>query len=845
MPVSVDIEAWTLDGFDLNDPANGWTMTAAQVEPAKKRPSWIGGPDVDGQALLEPAFSDNAVFTFRLEMNPQASMNAALAKLATVLDLLQECENTPGGLALVNSPAGSTLPVTYRALLGEVTGLPREASGADAGWLLSAPVVTVQITCLPFGELPALANVTDDFSTNTITSGQWTEDSGTATIGSGVLSWASASGAKKLRRTGMLYRLADVQLTAKVTTGASVTGLDVGVTHTENGGDYLMASLTAANLVISKVVSGSATTLNSVAHATAVSTSKWLRTRIEGDVVTAEVFTTAPTATSTAAATVSYTLTAGDKTKFGAGVAGQVGIRAANIAATGLTVDDWMVQPNVFVGMASALSGTIYGVPGDAPAAGSLLVSDAQGVGRDYVQWGAEQRSFVAGSPVQIDASSFVTSGYQGTYAAGPPDGVSANVGPTASVVFATAQLTNNGSFRVFARASASTVTTDPRIRLTWQTGSSTWGPNAWQYVTTKNGTYCDVDLGVVTIPTGSTWRGRVESIGVLDDATVTINKLSLIPVDFGYGIASATSAPSMLSVSARDFFDQGTLSGSLNGLALPYGGSWATTGGSTPDFTKGSSVVKRTVSTAGRLVAVAGTTSLVETLVDASINDAPVPASGQGFVGVMARYVDANNWLSYGATRINGSLFMQVRKCVAGTQTVLATFTNFTDYAQAVTKRLQMTVDGDGEFRAYEVVGSAPTLRFAGSDPALATGGVLASGRAGFISALLSGTGPFTHTIDSFTAGSYQPTRTVFVGRRALITASGVSRLSSDGASEGQPDSYRGTYFTVPPAGRKNLPTRVVARTRRYSPSVLDDGVTDKTMMQVLYTPRVRAAPR
>lgn len=146
-------ESWALDGFALHNRPGGLRMFEAVVPPAAKRPTWLDSPDADGALLLEDPRVGTRVHTYRIRYDPAASMNTALASLAALVDKLEGCGRTSGGLALVWTPQGSTKSTTFRALLGEITELPIELGGTNAGWFRKGPVVTVTITCAPFGEL--------------------------------------------------------------------------------------------------------------------------------------------------------------------------------------------------------------------------------------------------------------------------------------------------------------------------------------------------------------------------------------------------------------------------------------------------------------------------------------------------------------------------------------------------------------------------------------------------------------------------------------------------------------------------------------------------------------------
>ena len=147
-------EALVLDGLAINDgvtfslDGNGLDMT-----PPPALEEWIKGADSDGALLAREPLHENRVIEAKIRVEPTATMNLALGKIAQIVDKLQEARRNERGLALTWVPANSTLPtITFRCLSGQVTGLPIVVNGDDAGWLSNAPVITVKLTCLPFGE---------------------------------------------------------------------------------------------------------------------------------------------------------------------------------------------------------------------------------------------------------------------------------------------------------------------------------------------------------------------------------------------------------------------------------------------------------------------------------------------------------------------------------------------------------------------------------------------------------------------------------------------------------------------------------------------------------------------
>lgn len=142
-------EGFVLDGLDLND-STTFALDTLSMPPPPKRMEWVSGADSDGAILARDPLHENRVIDVRLWISPQASMNAALAKIGLMVDKFEECDRNDRGLALVWTPANSTLPaVTFRCLTGEITDMPISWEG---GWLSQSPTVSFRLTCLPFWE---------------------------------------------------------------------------------------------------------------------------------------------------------------------------------------------------------------------------------------------------------------------------------------------------------------------------------------------------------------------------------------------------------------------------------------------------------------------------------------------------------------------------------------------------------------------------------------------------------------------------------------------------------------------------------------------------------------------
>lgn len=144
------LEGITLDGLDLNDTTT-YVLEALSTPPPKKKPEWITGGDSDGGVLGRDPLFDTREITARIRIVAQSTMDLALAKIALIGDKLEEAERNQTGVALVWTPADSTLTSgTFRCLSGEITDLPVTVDGEGAGWFVKSPIITVTMICDPF-----------------------------------------------------------------------------------------------------------------------------------------------------------------------------------------------------------------------------------------------------------------------------------------------------------------------------------------------------------------------------------------------------------------------------------------------------------------------------------------------------------------------------------------------------------------------------------------------------------------------------------------------------------------------------------------------------------------------
>jgi hypothetical protein len=407
--------------------------------------------------------------------------------------------------------------------------------------------------------------------------------------------------------------------------------------------------------------------------------------------------------------------------------------------------------------------------------------------------------------------------------------------------------LTHVGSYRLWARVSTGSAT-PPSLRFLYDVGDFT-APAQTDLTTVAipgaSNSYI-VDLGEVRIDkvlTGThRWKGVIQGKGVTGGEDVSIDKLWLQPLDEGAGVVRYVldSDPGLASYVARDEFNQ--TAGALSGKTLPVGGAWAGAG-DTDDFAVSGtgdvarSAVSDTSVTAGRF-ALAGTTSFTDVIVQVDIK-ANFGANNLAD-GVLARYVDANNWLFAGVQIVGNPSLVQfstvVWKCVGGVSTQIELIDpHGAPYVVDTYKTVRLKVGADGTYFLWVyAAGTIPTLVAAGSDSALATGGALASGKVGIYDTNNTVATP-TRTFDNFAAWVPAADAVLFADQSAELRHDGITRASADGAAHGPMSSVVGDLPRLPPSGAENRPVEILLVPSRGDFDQLpDSGGTDALAVTV-----------
>lgn len=223
-------------------------------------------------------------------------------------------------------------------------------------------------------------DISDGFDTDT--SADYTKDAGATLfqIKGGQLVPTKTGETGRWRHTGRGYSYGDQEATLKITTGSTVTNLQVDLficADTSGAETFFSAQLGGTNLDIAKWTAGVESWPASTAFTPVANTTYWLRIRREGRRLTASVYSSEPTPLATPTATVSYTMTVVENWAY---ALGHSGFRVA-VVSTGERYDDFRVEPFTYTD--SLLAPDERSIRpqtiGDAPALADLTVIQSGG----------------------------------------------------------------------------------------------------------------------------------------------------------------------------------------------------------------------------------------------------------------------------------------------------------------------------------------------------------------------------------------------------------------------------------------------------------------------------------
>jgi hypothetical protein len=505
---------------------------------------------------------------------------------------------------------------------------------------------------------------------------------------------------------------------------------------------------------------------------------------------------------------------------------------------------------------------TVPTVAGDVPAEGRLVIKDTAKIGRRYVEWGLENRYYNAATALILDSedmtpvggaqSTALNSGGAYKRAGATKGTIQTTLVPEPTICANTGVLKHIGTYRVKARICPTFgeggETQKLHLRLAWQDGEGPLRANPWATPTTVFA-FCEADLGTITITPALTgtqkWFGQIEAYSENAPArdTLHIDYLVFIPVLEGYGKARAPAVTAAGTVVAFDNFTTGTLSGNLNARTPPVGAAWATSGATTDWTVAAGEIARSTKDTEARFGVIGsaiGNSGITATWT--------YPRQSEAVMGVILRWTNKENYAFLTAEGVGlHSMRFKLGVVVANVTTVLAE-SLVTGAAGSLGTTLTglFTATLDGALVATGTAATGKQFSLSGSSTAIATGGALASGKAGIYDrnpVTLAKNRTFTSiSVETLPSIPYciQSERTMEARSEDTIAA------DSTGTYYGPVPIYRGSRFYVPQDGEANRTSRIIVKADRNDLEASDEQtIADAFTAQVFATPRYHVIPR
>lgn len=339
-------------------------------------PSRYGGATVVGER-----FTNGSVSWQMLVSGTTADVVAQ--RVEALLTQVEAIVASTGDAWLEWRPDGMTYSSFFR-LAGPATWTPTYRWAQFSG--AQSMIVDLSFPVRPLVEWDPMS-IIDDFSVDS--TGDYTFDtgSGTLAVSSGQLAPSSIV-SKRLYHSARGYTYTDAEVTLKFTTGSSVATHEKFIMLRRlDASNYLMGGFTSGGNTfgIYTVTAGTPSLKASSVVALSTATTYWVRFRCKANVLTVEYFTAEPIVGNAATGTVTHTLAGADATAFGAGIAGNVGLRLLP-GDTNERYDNFRVEPfaNLTVNTAQAPADEI---PGTAPALLDLEVEASESAPFGLFAW--------------------------------------------------------------------------------------------------------------------------------------------------------------------------------------------------------------------------------------------------------------------------------------------------------------------------------------------------------------------------------------------------------------------------------------------------------------------------
>jgi hypothetical protein len=205
---------------------------------------------------------------------------------------------------------------------------------------------------------------------------------------------------------------------------------------------------------------------------------------------------------------------------------------------------------------------------------------------------------------------------------------------------------------------------------------------------------------------------------------------------------------------------------------------------------------------------------------------------------------VDASN---FGSVVIDASqpaeFTYYITKVIAGSETTIRTATVRTPASSGVELTITAFADTSGRIYMTVTIGGTLVASSSGYDSVFATGGTLASGKAGIRDHARSGTAD-TRSYKNFAAWSAPTDAAMYASQSLEVRHDRVVREDSGGTLWVTPSSYEGDYLLIPPAGAEARTNRFFVKGSRGVPGVTPDTGIDDISATLSFTPRFLVVP-
>lgn len=410
------------------------------------------------------------------------------------------------------------------------------------------------------------------------------------------------------------------------------------------------------------------------------------------------------------------------------------------------------------------------------------------------------------------------------------------------------ASWTHVGKYRIIVRAYQDSALSSGLIssQLVWGFGDLAAYRSSPLRFMSKYNAYILLDFGTVDIPPAplgtQTWQLQMMCQSYFTGDKIDFDYMFLVPVLEGWGEASAVARSSPLSNTnyiARDEFNAGG-GGSLSGKTADVGGVWAGAGDAT-DFTYDSTnhyITRNEVSDAnfqsGR-VGISGMAAAADQNVSVVLSQL---GSGPAWGGVVSRYVDINNYMAV-VVSPSGTQTLLIRIFIRVAGTVVYDMPFEVAKGQSAPYSISLATYTSGGW-IVTILGNGRWMYLkVGSDVNLATGGALASGKAGIYDVNTTATVAGNRVYDNFLVSVPVADAAIFATRSLQISDKGAHRLPASGGTVWSPVSdYIGDNLRIPVAGTEDRITQFIVKACRSQPDQGDPNIDDISA-RLYYTAR------